>query len=242
MKRVEAWVPYIEMIMKCLGVVLVSILFGNGAVYVFNHLPAAWLTDYGEEPSEELRNPYTQRIKSHPWKVVFTMFFVIIGIWMAVDDLQFAAAAMCSMWILIELAIADAKYRIVPDQLLVLLAVTALGYIPYFSGWRHLVYGAVFGLGLIVLVALIGRILYRHNTVGGGDIKLFAVLGLIAGPVGILEIFVMSTVFSVVHFLILMAKKKLRRDSTMPMVPYITAAAILYLAFLWGRAELYLSL
>ena len=238
----ESWTPYLIIIIKCLATVLVAILLGNGAVYFFNKMPAQWFVDYGEEPSEELKDPYTQRIKSHPWKVCFTMFFVIIGIWMVMDDERFAVAAACSMWILIELAIADAKYRIVPDQLLILLAVTSLGYIPYFSGWQWCVKGAVLGFGFVAMIALIGRLIYRKNTVGGGDIKLFGILGIIAGPYGILEIFVMSTAFSVCHFLVLLARKKIHAGDTQPMVPYITAAAIIYLAFLWGRAEVLFSL
>lgn len=238
----ESWTPYLIIIIKCLITILAAILLGNGAVYFFNRMPGQWFVDYGEVPSEELLHPTEQRIKSHPWKVVFTMFFVIIGIWMVMDDERFAVAAALSMWILIELAIADVKYRIVPDQLLILLAITTLGYIPYFSGWRWCVYGALLGFGFVAMIALIGRLIYGKNTIGGGDIKLFAILGVIAGPFGILEIFVMSTLFSIVHFMILLAQKKIHKGDSQPMVPYITAAAIIYLAFLWGRAEVIVSL
>ena len=41
-------------LIKCLAAVLAGIFAGNGAVYFFNKMPAAWLTDYGEKPSEEL--------------------------------------------------------------------------------------------------------------------------------------------------------------------------------------------
>ena len=46
-------------LIKCLAAVLAGIFAGNGAVYFFNKMPAAWLTDYGEKPSEELLDPYT---------------------------------------------------------------------------------------------------------------------------------------------------------------------------------------
>ncbi len=33
---------------------VLGVLLGNGAVYVFNRLPASWLCDYGEVPKEDL--------------------------------------------------------------------------------------------------------------------------------------------------------------------------------------------
>ncbi len=72
-------------------------------------MPAAWLCDYGEKPSEELLDPYTQRVKSYPWKFIFTMLFVVLGIKMVMDDWQFAIAGICALWLLLEMAIADQK-------------------------------------------------------------------------------------------------------------------------------------
>ena len=83
---------------KCLAAILAGIFAGNGAVYFFNKMPAAWLCDYGEKPSEELLDPYTQRVKSYPWKFIFTMLFVVLGIKMVMDDWQFAIAGICALW------------------------------------------------------------------------------------------------------------------------------------------------
>ena len=44
----------IYIVIACLAAIFVGVLEGNGAVYAFNHLPAKWLCDYGEEPSAEL--------------------------------------------------------------------------------------------------------------------------------------------------------------------------------------------
>ncbi len=235
----DPWMKVLIMFIKCAAVVGAAVLLGNGAVYFFNKMPARWFVDYGEEPDPDssLMDPYTQRIKSHPWKTVFTMLFVILGLWMGADDIGYAAAACLSIWLLIEMAIGDALYRIIPDQLIILLGVTALGYIPYATDWRHYVYGAGIGLGIMLLIALLGRLVYRQDTLGGGDIKLFAVLGLIAGPFGILEIFAMSTVLSVIHYLYLLGNHKVKKGDRMPMAPYIAPAAMIFLAFLWGRAE-----
>lgn len=39
--------------------------------------------------------------------------------------------SMITCWILTEMAIADARYMIVPDQLVILLMVAAVGFVPY---------------------------------------------------------------------------------------------------------------
>ncbi|MGN0659657.1 MAG: prepilin peptidase [Emergencia sp.] len=219
---------------KCLAAILAGILAGSGAVYFFNRMPAGWLCDYGEKPSEELLDPYTQRVKSYPWKYIFTMLFIVIGIRLVMDDWQFAAAALCSLWLLLEMAIADVKYRIVPDQLVILLAVTSLGFISFHGSWMDCLFGALAGFGIMGFTALLGKLAYRRDTLGGGDIKLFASLGLTAGLAGILEIFVMTTLLSAGHLIWLLARKKIRRHDTVPMVPYIAVAAAVYLIFLWG--------
>ena len=238
----ESMIPYLIVLLECTGAVIAAVILGCGAVYCFNRMPAKWFCDYGQDPTPEMTDPYTQRIKSWPWKVVFTIGFVIIGIMLVRDDVRFAVPALCTIWLLLEMAIGDIKYQIVPDQLVVLTAITAVGYIPYYDDWKHCVFGMLIGLGLMGLEALIGKVLYRKETVGGGDIKLFGALGFVFGPYGILIVFVMATVLAAVHFLTLTLRKIVKKGAYLPMVPYITAAAAVYLVFLWGVPEVYITL
>lgn len=219
-------------LVKVIIAVLIGVLQGNGAVYFFNKMPASWLCDYGETPSEELLNPTTQRIKSNPWKYLFSMGFVILNTKLVVDDWQFALAASAALWILLELALSDKKYSIVPDQLLILLAITAIGVIPFHSSWKAPLFGALIGFSIMMLIALVGKLAYRRDTLGGGDIKLFSALGLIAGPRGILFIFAATTLLSAACFAYLLAKKRAKITDSLPMVPYIATAAAFYLVFL----------
>ena len=219
-------------LIKVIIAVLIGVLQGNGAVYFFNKMPASWLCDYGETPSEELLNPTTQRIKSNPWKYLFSMGFVILNTKLVVDDWQFALAASAALWILLELALSDKKYSIVPDQLLILLAVTAIGVIPFHSSWKAPLLGALIGFSIMMLIALVGKLAYRRDTLGGGDIKLFSALGLIAGPKGILFIFAATTLLSAACFAYLLSKKRVKITDSLPMVPYIATAAAFHLVFL----------
>lgn len=227
----------IWILLKCTGMILLGILAGNGAVYFFNKVPASWLCDYNEEPSEELKDPYTQRIKSYPWKYVFTMLFIILGIKMVMKDWQFAVAGTFAIWLLLEMSIADVKYRIVPDQYILLLTVTAIGFIPFHFDHYSMIAGAAAGFGIMGLTALMGKLAGKGAAAGGGDIKLFTSLGLVTGLGGILFIFAATALLSGAHFCYLLARKKITMRDTMPMVPYISISAILYIVFFFGKYD-----
>lgn len=217
----------------CAAAIGIGVLLGNGAVYFFNKMPGKWLCDYGQEPSEELLHPTCQRVKSTPWKYVFTGFFIAAGITMGLQNPLYAIPALIAIWLLLEMSIADIKYMIVPDQLIMLLVITGLGFIPHHAfGVLDCIRGAAIGFGVLAVIAVVGRLIYKKPAVGGADIKLFAALGLALGTDGIISVFVISTFLSAGHFIWLMIKRGAKLSDERPMVPYISAAAIIYLVIL----------
>ena len=149
---------------KCIAAILIGILAGNGAVYFFNKIPGKWLCDYGQEPDEELLHPTSQRIKSTPWKYLFTGVFIAIGIYLGLKEPLYAVAAVLSLWLLLEMSIADIKYKIVPDQLIMLLVITAIGYIPHHDGGPvEGLWGMLIGLGVMLLMAGLGKLIYKKT-------------------------------------------------------------------------------
>lgn len=219
--------------MICVAAVILGVLLGNGAVYFFNRIPGKWLCDYGEEPPEELLHPTCQRVKSTPWKYVFTGFFIVIGIKMGLENPLYAVPALAAVWLLLEMSIADMKYMIVPDQLIMLLVLTAIGFIPHHAfGIMDCLVGAAIGFGALLLIALTARLIYKKPAVGGADVKLFAALGLALGTDGVLVVFVITTFLSAAHFIWLMLRRGARLSDERPMVPYIAASATIYLVIL----------
>ena len=217
----------------CGAAIGAGVVLGNGAVYFFNRMPGKWLCDYDEEPSQELLHPTCQRVKSTPWKYVFTGFFVVIGITLGLQNPLYAFPALIAIWLLLEMSIADIKYMIVPDQLIMLLVLTGLGFIRHHAfGVMDCLLGAAVGFGVLLIIALISKIFYKEPAVGGADIKLFAVLGLALGTDGIIAVFVISTFLSAGHFIWLMVRKGAKLTDERPMVPYIAAAATIYLVIL----------
>lgn len=227
-------------LIKCFSAMLAGIIAGNGAVYFFNKIPASWLCDYGQVPNEEMCDTSSQRVKSYPWKYIFSMLFIVIGIKLVIDDVRFAVCAIISIWLLLEMAIADIKYKIVPDQLIILLAVCGIGFVPFHGSVKDCAAGALIGFGIMAMVALVGKLAYKRETLGGGDIKLFASLGIILGPWGILIVYALTALLSGGHFVYLLARKKIKRTDSVAMVPYIAIAASFYMIFMFETPDILL--
>ena len=56
----------LPIIIKTAASLVLGVLAGFGAVYIFNRMPASWLCDYGEKPPQELTDPHIQRVKGFP--------------------------------------------------------------------------------------------------------------------------------------------------------------------------------
>ncbi len=224
---------YAVVIAELIIAVAAGVLAGHGAVYAFNKMPAEWLCDYGQEPSEQLRDPYTQRIKGYPWKLVFSGFFTAGAINAVMYDWRFAAAAMLFSWALLIIAAADKKYGIIPDQFVILTAISAMGFIPFHASFWEPVLGIAAGAGVMLLSAAAGKLIFKRESLGFGDVKLFAAAGLVLGLEGTFAVLIMSSVSSAVVFSIMLIKRKIKRTDAMPMGPYICGSAIFYVAIIW---------
>lgn len=220
--------------MQITGVIIalvLGVIGGNGAVYAFNHMPAQWLCDYGEVPEEDKLQ--RQRINSRPWKALFSVLMVAGGVKLAADDFLFALPVMAVMWLLIIISIADAKYMIIPDQAVIALAVCAVGFVNYHSNPIDMLYGALCGGGVMLLMAILGRLISGKEAMGFGDVKLMAALGFITGLKGIIVITIGMSVISAMAFAVLIAVKKVKRTDSKPLGPYISAAAVIYMLVIW---------
>lgn len=80
----------------------------------------------------------------------------------------------------------------------------------------------------IISIPLSCIALIRKNTIGGGDILLFAVFGLLFGISGVMTIFVFTYIFSGIYALYLLIRKKINRKHPLPMLPFMMAASLVY--------------
>jgi prepilin signal peptidase PulO-like enzyme (type II secretory pathway) len=216
-------------------------LAGNSAVFLFNKLPGKWLTDYDEVPLEEIIRPTRQRIVSTPWKLVFSLFFMASGIWTA-DKLWQSSLGPWSMiallityiivmWLLLLIGLADGKYGIIPDELVFVLAITAIGFAPYKDNFLDPLFGALIGGGALLLLSLISRAITKKPSLGMGDVKLLLAIGLIMGFKETVAILTVTAIISAIGFSAGLLIGTLKREDTVALGPYIVGASYLVLLF-----------
>ena len=228
---------YVFMIIKSVISVIIALLLGNGAVVWFNNMPVRWFQEEGENlPSSLIADIESerQRLPSTPWKLVFTVFFGASGVFLSIrESSQFMIAGMLLIFIVTMMAICDAKYRIIPDQLNVLLAVSAVGFVSFNEKLLEPLYGALIGLSLGLATYGLGRIIYRKTVIGGGDLKFYISIGLVTGGHGVVAIFILISLFALIHIVYLSFTKRFDADEHRPMLVYALPAVTLYVLVLW---------
>ena len=131
--------------------------------------------------------------------------------------------------LLIIISVSDISYYVIPDELLI-----------FFTGYFLIIYTLQRGIvnvffnifsGFILFcvmytIMLIGNFLFKKESLGGGDIKLMFVEGLVVSPLlGLCSIFLGSALALPISFLLLMKKKQ----KLVPFGPFLLIA----LAFIY---------
>lgn len=148
--------------------------------------------------------------------------------------LSFAFAVLflfCSAMVVITFI--DLEHQIIPD--VISLPGIAVGFICSFFipqlGWLNSLIGIVVGGGSLLLVAFVYELLTKKEGMGGGDIKLLAMMGAFFGWKAVpFIIFVSSLVGSVIGITVMLAQRK---DSKLaiPFGPFLALGAVLYIFF-----------
>lgn len=117
----------------------------------------------------------------------------------------------------------DLKHQILPDSLNIYLAVIFLLFALLNFSWHHWAIGAGIGFGFPLLVSWIFFKLKGQVGLGGGDIKLFGVLGIYLGPIGIIQNIFLSCFLGAIIGVGLIGTKLIKRDQHIPFGPFILA-------------------
>lgn len=100
------------------------------------------------------------------------------------------------------------------------------------SAFLNSLTGACLGFLSLLAVALIGEALFKKEAMGGGDLKLLAMMGAFLGWKNVLlTIFLSSLVGSVIGIAMILLKKKGRKEY-IPYGPYLALAGII--SIFWG--------
>ncbi|AIF66933.1 prepilin peptidase [Terribacillus saccharophilus] len=122
------------------------------------------------------------------------------------------------------LFVTDMRFLLIPNKILLffLPLFILLRIITPLDPWWDSIIGSVIAFILLFLVILLSR-----GGMGGGDLKLFVLLGGILGWKGILLTFILASVLGAVISLFLLYIRVLKRNQVIPFGPYILAGALL---------------
>jgi leader peptidase (prepilin peptidase)/N-methyltransferase len=130
-------------------------------------------------------------------------------------------------WSLISLfmiiLVSDIHYMIIPDKILIVFAgIFLIERILWpLAPWWDSIIGALVGFLLLLVIALVSK-----GGMGGGDIKLFALIGFVLGVKLVLLSFFLSTLFGAVIGGFALLLKIVKRRQPIPFGPYIVAETL----------------
>lgn len=114
--------------------------------------------------------------------------------------------------LLLGIAATDAKHFIIPDEFTLGGLVVGLGLSLFggVDGFTAALLGAIVGFGVLWVVGLVGQRMFKEEAMGGGDIKMMAMLGAFTDWQGVLlTIFLGALIGSVVFIPLALRKKRL---------------------------------
>ena len=159
------------------------------------------------------------------------------------DNIPFACVAMLVSSVFICVFCIDLEHKIIPDRFqLILLALGAVGiFFDQDYGWLSHIIGAVAGFSVFYLISFGFEKLCGREGLGGGDVKLAGVAGLLLGWERLLLGLLLSTLPAAIIMLFL-SRGKEGEEREFPFAPFLVlgfGAAMLFGAQI---VEWYLSL
>jgi leader peptidase (prepilin peptidase)/N-methyltransferase len=136
--------------------------------------------------------------------------------------------------------VSDSYYKIVPDIILIIFFLPILilriwsGYMPWYEG----VIGGVAAFIFLYLIMLYGKKRFGQDALGGGDIKLYILIGLFLGY----QLVFLSLIFAALTGMIVSAIKKQKEGEHIAFVPYIYFGSMIAYYFGYQILDLYNSL
>jgi len=133
----------------------------------------------------------------------------------------------------------DIEFQILPDKINLFFLAIALPFAVFnFPVTYWLLGGAIGFLGPFGVTYIFYK-LRGQIGLGGGDIKLFGILGLLLGPIGILNTIFMSCMVGAIVGILLILTKKLNKNTPLAFGPFILIVAAIQIFFPQIAEKLY---
>ena len=133
--------------------------------------------------------------------------------------------------LLVIITVSDIAYMLIPDKILLFFLIPLVGarILAPLSPWWDSILGAVIGFSVLFLIAVLSK-----GGMGGGDIKLFFVIGLVLGTVSTLLTLFLASIIGTIFGIISLRIAKKGRKTPIPFGPSIAIAAVI--SYFYGGA------
>ncbi len=136
---------------------------------------------------------------------------------------------------LLSIFLIDLDHYIIPDSLNIAILVIGYGSAWFRFGTMGFVratIGVVCGFLIFLAVGFIGKLLFKREALGGGDVKMLGALGSIIGLMGVLETIFISALIGVIGGVIMIQMNKAdKKERVIPYGPYIAIASLVSYLF-----------
>lgn len=162
------------------------------------------------------------------------LFYLALYLFYGLQLIALVYMILCSVLIIISFI--DLKVEIIPDT--ISLPFIVIGFVLSFF-LRNInpldsMLGIITGGGSLLLVAIFGSKLFKKEAMGGGDIKLAAMIGAFFGwKLTLLSLFLSFFLGSIIGIIVLAASKD-KSNNIIPFGPFIALGAMI--SMFWGNA------
>lgn len=163
---------------------------------------------------------------------------LLTGLFALITVLKFgltltAAAYFIFIAVLLAITFIDIDHRIIPN------VITLPGIVFFFAAsflvpqidWKDAILGILVGGGSLYLVAQAYYLLKKVDGMGGGDVKLLAMIGALIGWQGVLFTIFSASLSGTLAGLAVMIQKRSTMRLKIPFGPFLAIGAICYLFF-----------
>jgi len=159
--------------------------------------------------------------------LMFVILFLIHGL-----NIRFISDALLGCT-LVVVCVTDIRHMIIPDRLMFPAGIIAsvISILNGFDGVLRAFEGALSGFLIILFMALMGRLIFKRESMGYGDFKLVIVTGLFLGPFWNIIALILAIFIGGFWGIALMVMNKTEPTREIPFGPFIAAGCFLVMFF-----------
>lgn len=176
------------------------------------------------------RNCKTKISFQYPLVEIIASLFAILSVYYFSFSLK-ALAVFIFAAVLLVISFIDLKHKIIPDVISLpgIPFFLTLGYFVCKIPFLELILGIIIGGGSLYLIAFLYYLLTKKDGMGGGDIKLLAMIGAFLGYKGVFFTIFASSIIGTTIGIIYMLISKKDMKFAVPFGPFLSMGSVIYI-------------